>query len=142
MENGKKLNIKAILIGWLVDTAGTIIAGVVIGIIAGAVLTAKGIAPNQIAEELSNSIALQKISLFIGFSLTFAGGYVAALLAKEDEIKHALMVGVLSLTSSLIITAAVSEQDASLYLISFFVVPFAVLGGYLRKTTKKEGVKK
>jgi len=138
MENGKKINIKAILIGWLVDTAGTVIAGFIIGIIAAVFLAAKGFGADQIAEELSKSAALQKISLFIGFSLTFAGGYVAALITKEDEIKHALMVGILSLVSSLVITAAVPDQDPMLYLISLFVIPFAVLGGYLRKIIKKE----
>lgn len=137
MENGKKLNIKAILIGWLVDTVGTFIVGFIIGIIAAVFLAAKGFGADQIAEELSNSAALQKASLFIGFTLTFIGGYVAALIAKEDETKHALIVGILSLASSLIITAAMPQQDPMLYLISLFVIPFAMLGGYLRKTTKK-----
>lgn len=134
----RKLNIKAIFIGWLVDTVGTVIAGFIIGIIAAVFLAAKGLGADQIAEELSNSAAVQKSSLFMGFTLTFIGGYVAALIAKEDEIKHAVLVGVLSLVSSLVITAAMKQQDPMLYLISLFVIPFAVLGGYLRKTTKKE----
>ncbi|MEK6528064.1 MAG: hypothetical protein AABZ36_04175 [Nitrospirota bacterium] len=138
MNNKRKINIKAIFIGWLVDTVGTVIAGFIIGIIAAVFLAAKDFGADQIAEELSNSAAVQKAAIFIEFTLTFIGGYVAALIAKEDEIKHAVLVGVLSLVSSLIITAAMQQQDPMMYLVSLFILPFAVLGGYLKKTTKKE----
>ncbi len=137
MSNEKKLNIKAIIVGWLVDTLGSIIAGIFIGIAAGVIMMAKGIAPEQIAEELSNSTAIQNISLFVGLSFTFLGGYIAAFIAKADELKHALIVGILSLIISLLFTAA-QTTDPIWYLISFFGIPFAVLGGYLRKITKKE----
>lgn len=141
MDDVRKLNIKAVIIGWLVDTVGTFIAGIFIGIIAGILFTAKGIPPEQLEAELAASKAFLNLLLFVGFSLTFIGAYTAAFIAKTDEIKHALMVGILSLVTGLLFTAIASPAGPSPFLISLFVIPFAVLGGYLRKTTKKRAEK-
>ncbi len=138
MNDERKLNIKAIIIGWLVDTVGSFIAGIFIGITAGIILVTKGISPEQIAEELSSSKAFQNFSLFVGFSFTFLGGYIAALIAKADEIKHALIVGVLSLITSVLFFSITQTTEPNWQLISLFVIPFALLGGYLRKITKKK----
>ena len=140
MSNEKKLNIKAIIVGWLVDTVGTFIAGVFIGIIASVIMASKGIEADRIADELSASRFLLNIPLFVGFSFTFIGGYVAAFIAKTDEIKHAFLVGVLSLLISFLFTLA-QTTDPSGYFILLFVIPFAILGGYLRKITRKEDIK-
>ncbi len=138
MEEKRNLNIKAVIIGWLIDNVGTFIAEIFIGIITGFIFVSKGIPPDQIAEEFSNSAALRNILLFVGFSFTFLGGYIAALIAKTDELKHALLVGVLSLMTSLLLTSVISPQGSIYYLIALFVIPFAVLGGYLRKITKRD----
>lgn len=138
MDNKKKLNIKAVVIGWLVDTAGSFIVGIFIGVVAGIILASKGLTPEQIVEELSNSIVFQNISLFTGFSFTFIGGYIAAYIAKADELKHALIVGILSLITSLLFIPTISAEEPIWLLISLFVIPFALLGGYLRKITKKD----
>lgn len=132
----KKINIKAIVIGWLVDNVGSLIAGIFIGITASVIMAAKGLTPEQITEELSNSKAFQNISLFVGFSFTFVGGYIAAFIAKVDELKHALIVGILSLITGLFFTIG-QTTELNWYFVSLFVIPFAVLGGYLRKITKK-----
>ena len=140
MNNEKKLNIKAVITGWLADTFGSFATGILIGIIAVAIMASKGMTQNQMEEELSNSSAFYNISLFVSFSFTFIGGYVSAFIAKSDELKHAFITGALSLITSLLITSVLTsrQQETSSYLILTFVIPFAVLGGYLRKTTKKE----
>ncbi len=142
MNDERKLNIKAIIIGWLVDTVGSFIAGIFIGIIAGIIMATKGISPDQMAEELSSSKAFYNISLFVGFSSTFLGGYIAALIAKADELKHALIVGILSLITSVLFFSITQTTEPNWQLISLFVIPFALLGGYLRKITKKELIDK
>jgi MFS family permease len=142
MNDERKLNIKAIIIGWLVDTVGSFIAGIFIGIIAGIIMATKGISPDQMAEELSSSKAFYNISLFVGFSFTFLGGYIAALIAKADELKHALIVGILSLITSVLFFSITQTTEPNWQLISLFVIPFALLGGYLRKITKKELIDK
>jgi len=140
MNDEKKLNIKAVITGWLVDTFGSFTAGILIGIVVVAIMASKGMAQNQMEEELFNSKAFYNISLFVSFSFTFIGGYVSAFIARADELKHAFMTGALSLITSLLLTSVLTPQPhgTSSYLILTFVIPFAVLGGYLRKTTKKE----
>lgn len=140
MNDEKKLNIKAVITGWLADTFGSFTAGILIGIVAVAIMASKGMTQNQMVEELSNSKAFYNISLFVSFSFTFIGGYVSAFIARADELKHAFITGALSLITSLLITSVLTsqQQETSSYLILTFVIPFAVLGGYLRKITKKE----
>jgi MFS family permease len=142
MNDERKLNIKAIIIGWLVDTVGSFVAGIFIGIAAGIILVTKGISPEHIAEELSSSKSFRNISLFVGFSFTFIGGYIAAFIAKADELKHALIVGILSLIISVLFFSITQTTEPNWQLISLFVIPFALLGGYLRKITKKQLIDK
>jgi len=137
MSNKKKLNIKAIIIGWGVDTVGSFIAGFFVTLIAGVIMASDSTTQEQLAEELLSSKAFLNILLFTGFSFTFMGGYIAAYIAKADELKHALAVGILSLITGLLFIIG-QTIEPSWQLISLFVIPFAVLGGYLRKITKKD----
>jgi len=138
MSTVKKLNTKAVIIGWLVDIAGSFMAGIFISIVAAVILTARGVSPDQITEELSGSKVFWNISLFTGFSFTFLGGYISAFIADSGEIKHALIVGILSLITGLLLSSITQPPESNLFLISIFVIPFAVLGGYFRKITKKD----
>ncbi|GBE06347.1 hypothetical protein BMS3Abin10_01993 [bacterium BMS3Abin10] len=137
MTEKRKLNTKAIVIGWLVDTGGTFIAGIIIAILTTAFMAAQGVGADQIPDKLAGSKAFLNLSLFIGFSFTFIGGFVAAFIAKEEETRHAFAVGVLSLAVSFIFTIMMTT-DPKGFLLLIFIIPFAMLGGYLRKITKKE----
>ncbi|MCK5140408.1 MAG: hypothetical protein KAQ85_11245, partial [Thermodesulfovibrionia bacterium] len=55
MNSEKKLNIKAVIIGWLVDTVGSFIFGILISVAAGIILASKGLTEEHIAGELTNS---------------------------------------------------------------------------------------
>ncbi len=139
MNSEKKLNImniKAVIIGWLVDTVGSFIFGILISVAAGIILASKGLTEEHIAGELTNSRLFMNILLFIGFSFTFLGGYVTAYIAKVDELKHAFSMGIVSFLTGLLFTFGQTPEPIW-YSISLFVIPFAVLGGYLRKITKK-----
>ena len=136
MNSEKKLNIKAVIIGWLVDTVGSFIFGILISVDAGIILASKGLTEEHIAGELTNSRLFVNILLFIGFLFTFLGGYVTAYIAKVDEFKHAFSMGILSFLTGLLFTVGQTPEPIW-YFISLFVIPFAVLGGYLRKITKK-----
>ncbi len=134
----KKLNAKAIITGFMVDIIGTLIAGAVIGIVAIILMASSGESAEQIASDLLASKAFQNLSLFIGFSCTFLGGYVAARIAGRDELTNAFAAGVLSTLFSVIITLFAETAGLSDYAIILFVIPFAVLGGYLKKITSKQ----
>lgn len=134
----KTLNARAIITGFMVDIIGTLIAGTVIGIIAILVMTSGGTSAEQVASELTASSAFQNLSLFIGFSCTFLGGYTAAKLAGKGELTNAFGAGVLSTLFSLIVTLFTETTGLSDYAIILFVIPFAVLGGYLKKITAKQ----
>ena len=79
---------------------------------------------------------LSLLVLMLVYTLAFfaVGGYVTALVAKRAELKHALALGVLGLALSIFATVQNAEtmplwwQIISLILI----VPFVILGGYLR----------
>jgi MFS family permease len=136
MNSEKKLNIKAIIIGLLLDTIGSFIAGFIISFAAGIILASKGVNQDQLTQEMLNSKAFMNILIFVGFTFTFLGGYVTAYIAEADELKHALIMGIFSLMISLLFTVG-QTTEPGWFIISLFVIPFAVLGGYLRKITKK-----
>jgi hypothetical protein len=136
INSERKFNIKAIVIGLLVDTVGSFIFGILVSVAAVIILTSKGFTEEQITGELTNSRMFMNILLFSGFSFTFLGGYVTAFVAKEEELKHALFMGIVSFIISLLFTV-VQANEPVWYFITLFIIPFAVLGGYLRKITKK-----
>lgn len=136
MNSERKLNIKAIVIGLLVDTVGSFIFGILVSVAAVITLTSKGFTEEQIAGELTNSRMFMNILLFSGFSFTFLGGYVTAYIAKGEELKHAFFMGIASFMISLLFTV-VQATEPTWHFITLFVLPFAVLGGYLRKITNK-----
>jgi cation transport ATPase len=136
MVEEKKFNIKAVIIGLLVDTIGSFIAGFFISFIAGMLFMSQGITQDQITQQLLHSKTFMNVLVFTGFSLTFLGGYVTAYIAGADELKHTAVMGILSLIISLLFTVGQTTEQVW-YLISLFVIPFALLGGYLRKITKK-----
>jgi hypothetical protein len=80
---------------------------------------------------------LHAVQLFIGVASSLLGGYVAARIAKRDEILNGALssllcpaIGVYSLSSGKIV-GSLSEQ--SLLLLSSPVI--AALGGYLRSAS-------
>lgn len=134
----KNLNIKAILIGWVVDVVGTLIAILVIGLIAGIIFTAQGLAEEEIVDQFNKSPSIQLVSLLIGFLITAFAGYMTAFIAKREEIKHALVFGLLSLLTGVLMIFVFPQPIPawSLILGIVIIVPAALIGGYVRLNTK------
>lgn len=123
MDSPHKLNLKAVLVGWLTDVIGTQIVGGIIGLVAGVVLTMQGSQPEQLMERLTNSTGLHIVGFCVGLLLTVAGGFVAAHIARGAEMKHALAVGVLSLLTGIISLRLMPNTSPGWYL------PAALLRG-------------
>jgi hypothetical protein len=78
-----KLSIKAVLIGWAVDLAGSLILGLPIGIMVG-VSVARGVKPEQIAARMANS-PVEGIGLLLGLVMSILAGWVAANIAPPSD---------------------------------------------------------
>ena len=134
-----ELNVRAVLIGSLVDIVGSFIAG---GIFFAALGVASGAAS---AEELNAaydaSVTLQLVTLVLGLVMTGAGAYVAARMTKGAERLHAFAVGVISTAIGFTVVFAAPEtqpfwsQAASLIL----TIPAAFAGGEVRRATTGRG---
>ena len=117
-----------VIAGILVDSLGSIAMGLVyFAIVLGAEL-ARG---RELTEQSLDSHV--NITAILGLALTAAGGFVAGWLAKIDEVRHGIAVGVGSLIIWLLLDW-VAPSDVGWTIvetISFLaVIPAAAFGGY------------
>ncbi len=142
MNNSRKINLKAILIGFFVDIGGTTLASFVYALIMGIILAVQGVPPTEIEAKMAQGPAVYLSSLVIGFVFTFLGGYVAGRIAKTAEVLHGGMVGVIGVLLGL---ALYTPLNFSAYPVGFTMVgfalaiPLALLGGYVAKSKNEEG---
>lgn len=136
-----ELNIRAVLIGSLVDIGGTFLAGSLL--VAGVATAAGATTPEQLAQALDGSATLQLATLVLGLVMTALGAYAAARLAPGTERLHAFAVGVISTLIGFTSVFASPEtspfwaQAAGLML----TVPAAFAGGEIRRATVRQGRK-
>ena len=85
----RRWNIKAVLLGALVDLGGSFLAGMLVFIVAGVIFGSTGATPEQTTDRLQGTgiLALQAI---VGAAFSLVGGYVAARISKAGELQHAL----------------------------------------------------
>lgn len=130
------MRIGAIAAGWLTDLSLSLLFFMVLaGIVGG-----EGASPEDVARRMNGSVELMVATLLVGLAFTGIGGYVAALLAKERHVQHALAVGFLSLGLGIAGLAAggTGGQPAWLTLAGIaLTLPFAAFGGYYRQQTEK-----
>lgn len=121
------------------DTFATLVFEVIIVSIVGS----DGAAQAEIASRLNASLGLQLSMLVVGLSFTGIGGYVAARLAKQQQLRNAAYVGCLSLATSagLSLLAEPSSSVTPLWLDALgyvLVVPAALLGGWFRTSAERK----
>lgn len=127
------LDLRAIVIGSLVDNVGTLLVGLAFD---AAVSTSSSIAdPTELAAMVYASVPLQIIQLALGLALTATGAFVAATIAKKDPRLQAFAVGVVSTAIGFIFVFSAPEgapfwsEAAGLLL----TIPAAFVGGELRR---------
>ncbi len=126
------LNVRAVVVGALVDTIGTLI----VGLLFDAAVSAAYASPSAdaLAAMVYHSVPLQLAQLALGLALTAIGAYVAAHLAKKEPLLHAFAVGVISTGVGFIFVFSAPEgapfwaEAAGLIL----TIPAAFLGGEIR----------
>src|SRR5688572_13784040 len=123
-----KLKPWPVVAGILVDSLGSIAVAIVY---VGAVLGAQIARGREVTEQMLEPHV--SITAILGLLLTVAGGFVAGRLAKSDEVRHGIAVGVGSVLIWLLLDWAAPAEGAESIVetLSFFaVIPAAALGGY------------
>jgi hypothetical protein len=127
----KKLSIKAVLIGCIVDWAGTFAFTLASGVSLGIMAAVKGLSQQEIQSALiewSGSVPGMALSLLYGSGFTFLGGYVAARMSKSGNLLNSALVGAVGILLGLFFIA---DAPQAILLISILVsIPVAALGGF------------
>ncbi len=133
------LNVRAVVVGSLVDIVGSFIVGGVLFAVLG---TASGATS---AEELTRtydaSLPFQVVTLLLGLVMTGVGAYVAARMATRAERLHAFAVGVVSTATgfTIVFTAPDTQPFWSQAAALILTIPAAFVGGEVRRVTAGKG---
>lgn len=131
------VRIGAIAAGWLTDLGLSLLFFMMLaGIVGG-----EGASPEDVARRMNGSVELMLSTLLVGLAFTGIGGYVAATIAKQRQVQHALAVGLLSLGLGISGLAAGGTDGQPLWLSLAGIaltLPFAAFGGYYRQQTEKK----
>ncbi len=122
-----RLKFKAVLLGFLVDTLGTLAFATVL-IFA---MTERGLPQDEIAARMHGLSGLLLMLIF-GLGFTLLGGYVAGRAAGQAEILHGAMVAGIGLVLGLFLR----EPALPLWyeVVSFAaMIPSGAAGGYLAR---------
>lgn len=135
-----RFRILAVVVGCLVDIVSSMAAGVVFAMVVGIFLVVQGANVQRVQQVLSNSATVLLGGLLIGTCGSILGGYVAAWVARQRELQHALATGIASLTLGIAMVSLQSlspipvTQPVWVTIIAFMLtVPAAVFGGWLRR---------
>jgi hypothetical protein len=130
----RRINVKAILIGCLVDWLGTFAFTIASGVSLGITAAVKGLSQQEIQLALiewSKSIPGMALSLLYGSGFTFLGGYVAARISKTGNLLNAGLVGAIGILFGLFF---ISEAPEAILLLSLLLsIPVATLGGFCHR---------
>ncbi len=135
MNRLKNLNIKAVLLGSLVDIGGTTVSGIIylLALYIAILIRQAGMegADELSIEQITEGTGFQLAALIIGLGYTMLGGFVAASVAKVDKMLQAGVMGAISLLLSLFFLDAEHIWfDITGLLLT---LPLALLGGYLAR---------
>ena len=125
-----KINIKAVLLGILVDIAGTFTLGLlVIALLLGIYFVSQGIPLDDMETYTKNDVPSIFLMIAVGLYFTFLGGFAAGRVAKSDEVLNSSIVGIFGV---LLILFFWNESSLWFNLIGLtLTIPAAMLGGKL-----------
>jgi len=140
-----KVSFVAVLIGGLTDVVSSSIFAIPVVIYAMVKYDLLH-APNNsalIASSIHSSAWLYGLQLTIGMGCSVLGGYVAARIAKHDELLNGLLSSFLCITFGIYPLLLNKDSHSVLKQISFLLISpaCALLGGYLRQMQKAMGAR-
>lgn len=128
MSLREKISIKALVLGFITDSCGSLVGSLVLGAVWAIVFLNQGGSPEELASHF-NSYAFYCASFILGIALTVFGGYVAGRVAGKYEVHHGAIVGLLSTLYGLLFATTVPPWFSILSVIT--VLPSAALGGWI-----------
>ena len=140
---GVRVSIVSIVVGGITDVVSSSVLAlpVIIYVMVKHDLFHLASGPTVITSLIRSSAWLYGLQLGIGLGCSALGGYVAAWMAKHDE----LLNGILSsfLCTAIGIYSVISGKESESLILQVFLLAaapaFALLGGYLRQTQKRMG---
>ena len=135
----RRVDLRALIAGVAADWLGTLLTAGLLGVAFGVGPST----PESRIEELLAAPAFLAAATAHGTLFTALGGFVAARLAPADGLRHAVIVGLLSLVLALLLSTspgggprAAWWVDAVGYLLA---VPAAAAGGWLALRVRRRG---
>lgn len=127
----RRFRFLAVLAGWVTDVACTVGGTLVLGLVVGMALGARGIPAERVDAILDCAPWFDALGQLVGSMSTCLGGYVAARMAKGFPLRHAFAVGMASLLTGLVPTVLVPDAQPLWTSVAGLVVaiPAALLGG-------------
>ena len=145
---GDGLRIRAIVVGVVVDWVGTVFATVAIMFGVGVVLAVRLGADADIDEQMNAIVVSREFALlmaFVGTAFVSLGGFFAGIIARQEEIKHASIMGLVSLALGAATQLLPIEEQQPVWNPDWFrflsiavVVPAAALGGFLARLRRRD----
>ena len=135
----KKISIKGVLVGGVTDIVATNILTLPILIYATNKLDLARASPEQLQAALHANTSLYALQLLIGFGCSALGGYVAAWLAKHDELLNGPLSSFLCMAFGIYSLAA--SPGSNYRWEELLLLPASpacgLLGGYLRRRQRQ-----
>ena len=131
----RRINIKALMLGVLVDEGGSLTTGAILGVITGIVLASKGVQQNEIQTYLHSPFVLIP-NLIIGLGFTVLGGFVAGRVSTSNEVLHGGIVGFITIFFGILFWTTLPLWFKIIPFITN--VPFGMLGGRIAETTHEK----
>jgi MFS family permease len=128
-----KMKARAIVAGLLVDVGGSVVVGIVLGVVV-AIIAVVNVGPSaETLGALRSNVWVKAIGLVGTTFFTGLGGYVAARLSKPNGMKNAVAVGVLSLLLGIVLAVLLPGITPRWKLIAGLIItiPAAFAGGRL-----------
>jgi hypothetical protein len=127
----RRVELRALLAGLAADWLGTLLTAPVLGLAFGVGAET----PDNRIQELLAAPEFIISATAHGTFFTALGGYVAARLAPADPLRHAVIVGLLSLIVALLLTISPGEGPRAVWWVDalgfLLAVPAAAAGGWL-----------
>ncbi len=136
-----KFNAKAILVGFLADIVGTVVASFLFAVVVGIIIKSLEIKSDN---EIIHNITMV-YSMLIACFFSGVGGYVAGKVAKRDEILNALSARLAGIIFSVFLVykypSLISSYPKWYSFLSFvLVLPAAYLGGVLARKKNDDSI--
>jgi len=135
MADKRRIDIKAVALGVLTDTGGSLVIGAILAVVTVVVLGMNGTPKNEIEVYLHSSIVLI-LGMVIGFALTVLGGFVAGRVSKKFEVLHGGIVGFIGILFGVLFWTTLPLWYIVVSLIG--IVPLGMLGGRIAEVSRKK----